>query len=85
MGFVKYEGGVTAQNYVKKPYKNGSTKEYVYSTVNDCKSGKNSIGSLDKYETCDCVGKVDGCYIVVYKINGTNSYKVGLVKYAGGV
>lgn len=85
VGFVKYEGGVTAQNYVKKPYENGSTKEYVYSTVNDCKSGKNSIGSLDKYETCDCVGKVDGCYIVVYKINGASAYKVGFVKYNGGV
>lgn len=85
VGFVKYEGGVTAQNYTKKPYKNGSTKEYVYSTTADCKARKNSIGSLDKYETCDCVGKVDGCYIVVYKINGTSSYKVGFVEYAGGV
>ena len=85
VGFVKYEGGVTAQNYVKKPYKNGSTKEYVYSTVNDCKSGKNSIGSLDEYETCDCVGIVDGCYIVVYKVNGTSAYKVGFVRYNGGI
>ena len=85
VGFVKYEGGVTAQNYVKKPYKNGRTKEYVYSTANDCKSGKNSIGSLDKYEVCDCVGIVNGCYIVVYKVNGTSAYKVGFVKYNGGV
>lgn len=85
VGFVKYEGGVTAQNYVKKPYKNGSTKEAVYSTTADCKAGKNSIGSLDKYEVCDCVGKVNGCYIVVYKVNGTSAYKVGFVKYEGGV
>ena len=85
VGFVKYEGGVTAQNYVKKPYKNGSTKEYVYSTVNDCKSGKNSIGSLDEYEACDCVGIVNGCYIVVYKVNGTSAYKVGFVRYNGGI
>lgn len=85
VGFVKYEGGVTAQNYVKKPYKNGSTKEYVYSTTADCKACKNSIGSLDKYEACDCVGIVNGCYIVVYKVNGTSAYKVGFVKYGGGV
>ena len=85
VGFVKYEGGVTAQNYTKKPYKNGSTKEYVYSTTADCKARKNSIGSLDKYETCDCVGIVNGCYIVVYKVNGTSAYKVGFVKYGGGV
>ena len=76
---------VTKTDFIVRTYKNGSTKEAVYSTTADCKAGKNSIGNLDKYETCDCVGKVDGCYIVVYKINGANSYKVGFVKYSGGV
>ena len=85
VGFVKYEGGVKEQNYTRKAYQNGSTKEYVYSTVNDCKAGKNSIGYLDKWEKCDCVGVAGGCYIVVYKITGTNNYKVGFVKYSGGV
>lgn len=85
VGFVKYEGGVTAQNYVRKAYQNGSTKEPVYSTTVDCKKGINSIGYLDKYERCDCVGIIYGYYVVVYKITGTNNYKVGFVRYSGGV
>lgn len=66
---------------VAKTYKNGSTKEPVYSDS----LLKNQIGSLDKYETCECLGIVQGHYIVKYKINGTNNYKVGFVKYSGGV
>ncbi len=64
-----------------KTYKNGSTVENVFAD-----SGlKNKIGSLDKYETCECLGMTDGRYIVRYKINGGNTHKVGFVAYSGGV
>lgn len=66
---------------VAKSYKNGSTPENVYADT----ALKNKIGSLDKYEECDCLDKVDGKYVVKYKVNGTNSYKVGFVKYDGGI
>lgn len=64
-----------------KTYKNGSTSETVYADT----SKKTRIGSLNPYETCDCLGKVDNMYIVRYKIDGTSHYKVGVVEYSGGV
>ena len=64
-----------------KTYRNGSTIEMVYSDS----SLKNAIGNLNKYETCECLGIVNGRYIVKYKIDGTSNYKVGFVKYSGGV
>lgn len=66
---------------VAKVYKNGSTPENVYADT----ELKNKIGSLDKYEECECLDKVDGKFVVKYKVNGTNSYKVGFVKYDGGL
>lgn len=85
VGFVKYEGGVSEQNYTRKVWKNGSTVEKVYSSIADCKLGKKSIGSIYKNEQCDCIGIVDGYYVVVYKINSTDNLKVGFVKYNGGI
>ncbi len=76
---------VNTADFISHTYKNGSTKEPVYSTTVDCKKGINSIGYLDAYEHCDCVGIIYGYYVVVYKITGTNNYKVGFVKYSGGV
>ena len=64
-----------------KTYKNGSTDETVYADS----SFKVRIGSLNPYETCDCLGKVDGAYIVKYQIDGTSHYKVGFVEYNGGL
>lgn len=66
---------------VAKIYKNGSTNETVYADTDL----KNKIGSLDKYEECECIDKVDGKYVVKYRVNGTNAYKVGFVKYNGGI
>ena len=67
-------------------WKNGSTRELVYQTTAACKKqGKDNIGSLAPRETCLCYGKVDGCYLVVYRVDGTTTYKTGFVKYAGGV
>jgi hypothetical protein len=64
-----------------KTWKNGSTEEPVYADT----SKKVKIGSLNAYESCDCLGKIDGMYIVRYKVDGTEHYKVGVVAYAGGV
>lgn len=64
-----------------KTYKNGSTIENVYADT----ALKNKIGSLNKWEQCECLGIVNGKYIVKYKVDGTNNYKVGFVKYNGGI
>ena len=64
-----------------KTYKNGSTRENVFAET----TFKTKTGSLDKYEQCECLDVVNGAYLVKYKVNGTNSYKTGFVKYNGGV
>lgn len=64
-----------------KTYKNGSTIEVVYADSNL----SHAIGTLNKYEVCECLGIVNQKYIVKYKVNNTNNYKVGFVKYSGGV
>ena len=74
----KIENGVDEE---VKVYQNGSTPETVYSDVN-C---TNKIGSLNKYEQCDCLGIFSNRAIVRYKIDNQNNYKVGFVKYLGGV
>lgn len=64
-----------------KVYKNGSTRENVFADTGLTVK----TGSLDKYEQCECLDIVDGRYLVKYKVNGTNKYKTGFVKYSGGV
>lgn len=80
VGFVKYAGGVTTAPTGGKTYKNGSTKEKVYADT----AKKTKIGSLDSNEKCTCLAKVDGMYLVSYKVNGTSNYKCGFVTYSGG-
>ncbi len=79
-GFVKYKGGVTKAPTSKKIWTNGSTNEIVYADT----AKKTSIGTLSPKESCTCLGKIDGMYLVFYKIHGTNTYKVGFVTYNGG-
>lgn len=64
-----------------KIYQNGSTTEDVFADT-EC---TNKIGSLDKYEQCECYGIFNNRAVVRYKVNGTNNYKVGFVKWLGGV
>lgn len=72
----------TKEDYtVSRTWKNGSTPEPVYADT----AKKTIIGSLNKYETCECLGTVGGMYIVKYKVDGTTAYKVGLVAYSGGL
>lgn len=72
----------TKEEYpVAKTWKNGSTSEPVYADT----AKKTRIGSLNAYETCECLGTVGGMYIVKYKVDNSTAYKVGLVAYSGGV
>ena len=64
-----------------KTYQNGSTVEPVYSDTN-C---TNKIGSLNAWETCDCFGIFKNRAIVRYKVDNSNNYKIGFVKWLGGV
>jgi hypothetical protein len=66
---------------VAKTWKNGSTEEIVYADTGK----KVKIGSLDPKESCDCLGTVDGMYIVRYQVDGTSTHKVGVVEYSGGI
>lgn len=66
---------------VARTWKNGSTSEPVYADT----TKKTKIGSLNAYESCDCLGKAGSMYIVRYKVDGSSAYKVGLVSYSGGL
>lgn len=62
-------------------YKNGSTNEIVYADSN-CTM---KIGELNKYEVCSCLGIFNNRAMVRYNIDGSNNYKIGFVKWLGGV
>ena len=64
-----------------KTWKNGSTEEPVYQDTRCTQK----IGSLNPYESCDCFGQYNAAYGVIYKLDGSDHYKAGFVKYAGGV
>lgn len=80
-GFVEYAGGIKTIPTGGKTYKNGSTSETVYADVDK----KTVIGSLNKNESCICLAKIDGMYLVAYKVDGSDDYKTGFVVYDGGV
>ncbi len=62
-------------------YINGSTKEDVFADT----SLTIKIGSLNPREECDCYGIFSNLAVVRYKVDGKMSYKVGFVKWVGGV
>ena len=64
---------------MSKTYKNGSTIETVY--AEDTLETK--IGYLSQYEECQALGECNGKIIVYYK--SPKGYKVGFVKYRGGL
>ena len=64
-----------------KRYVNGSTSENVYSDTNL----SNKIGSLNPRETCECLGIYQGRAIVRYKVDNKQNYKIGFVKWLGGI
>ena len=63
-----------------KVYQNGSTPEVVYADT-DCTV---RIGSLDPREVAEYLSIDNDRPLVRYKVNGTNSYKCGYVKWKGG-
>ena len=80
VGFVKYAGGVSKAPTAYKNYKNGKTSETVYADT----SKQTKIGSINPNSIDKCLGKVDGMYLVVYTVSGTNTQKCGFVSYSGG-
>lgn len=83
--YINFKDYEKQEDFPVKEWKNGRTRELVFQTTTDCKKQSNSIGSLNPREVCDCYGIIDGCYLVSYAIDGTNSKKCGFVKYSGGV
>ena len=81
VGFVNYNGGVTNPYWNPTTYKNGSTREYVYSTVDNAADRTNSIGYLDPWETCTRIAGLYGYPVVLYTAGNTK--KVGFVNYHG--
>ena len=81
VGFVRYAGGVTTVPKTGKTWTNGSTKEIVYADT----AKKTTVGTLSPKESCTCLGRIDGMYLVLYKIDGTSNFKCGFVAYAGGL
>ena len=62
-------------------YVNGSTREDVYSDT----ALTNKIGSLNPYESCECLGIFNNRGIVRYKVDNKDNFKIGFVKWLGGV
>lgn len=62
-------------------YENGSTSEPVFADT----ACNVKIGSLDPHEKCDCLGVFNGRAQVRYQVGNTNDYKIGFVKWLGGV
>ena len=66
-----------------KPWKNGSTPEPVYGSVQACKSKTMRMDELSARKEATCAAVVDGCYLIYYTSAGTK--KCGFVAYHGGV
>lgn len=54
-------------------FKNGRTVEPIYADSNHTVK----IGSLNKYEVCDCFGIFNGAPMVRYQVGNTGNYKIG--------
>lgn len=71
----------TEEFAVAKTYQNGSTSEPIYADT----GLTNKIGSLNPWESCPCLGIVEGRYLVYYPVDGTDQYKAGFAQYHGGL
>lgn len=79
--FGNYNFKETEDFEVAKVWTNGSTAEDVFAET----SLNTKVGLLNPRETCDCLGITKGMYIVKFQVYGTGDYKVGFVKYSGGI
>ena len=75
---IKDEGGSLEMARV---YQNGSTPEPVYADTDL----KKKIGELNPRETAEYLSIDNDRPLVRYKVDGTNTYKCGYVKWKGGV
>lgn len=57
-------------------FKNGKTIEWIYADSNRTKK----IGYLNKWESCECYGIINGAPMVKYRVGNTNNFKVGFAK-----
>ena len=64
-----------------KIYKNGSKPEPVYGDTNL----SIRVGTVNPYEQCDCFGIFQNRAMVRYKVDNKQNYKIGFVKWLGGV
>lgn len=64
-----------------KIYQNGSSPEPVFGDTNLTIK----VGTINKYEKCDCLGIFENRAMVRYKVDDKNNYKIGFVKWLGGV
>ena len=78
---TKKKNNINGDDVEVKTYQNGSTSESVYSDVNLTQK----IGALNPKEKCDCLGIFKDRAIVRYKIDNSKNYKIGFVKWVGGV
>lgn len=81
VGFVEYAGGVKKAPPESKQWKNGSTNETVYADT----AKKTVVGTIYPKETAYGLGKIDGMFLVLYKVTGSNTQKCGFVEYNGGL
>ena len=81
VGFVEYAGGVKNAPPESKQWKNGSTNETVYADT----AKKTVVGTIYPKETAYGLGKIDGMFLVLYKVTGSNTQKCGFVDYDGGI
>lgn len=81
VGFVEYNGGVKKAPPESKQWKNGSTNETVYADT----AKKTVVGTIYPNETAYGLGKIDGMFLVLYKVTGSNTQKCGFVEYDGGI
>ena len=74
---IKDEGGSLEMARV---YQNGSTPEMVYADT----ELKQKVGSLNPRERAEYLSIDNNRVLVRYKVDGTNRYKCGYVKWKGG-
>ena len=74
---------VVSENDIVIPYRyqNGSTTEEVYADIESQKE----IGHLNPYENVACLGVFKNRAIVLYAVDNENNYKIGFVKWLGGI
>lgn len=72
---IQNDGG----SYMSKTYKNGSTREDVFSE----ETLENKVGSLDPWEECEAIADINGKIVVLY--NSPHGKKTGFTKYRGGL